>query len=412
MMKKLMALMGGVGCLALQACGAGDLQGDAEVIAEESANTSSPTAVQVVATSQWSNGYCVNVTVRNELAVSANSWFVMLDMKGTSIQVNGTAKNVWNASANSATNVIINGNNNGVTFTPQSYNSYIAPQGTTTFGFCANRAAGSTTVAAPLEHNMTSTQYAACSTNSGTNPTRAALAVAMANEMGRWQPETDLVKGGSGKVEVSATGMSRCTNGCVNTKAILAQQDSSVSSMVPQSLFNPTVYMEDLKASFDRQKNKIDNLRMNSPGQLPPAHKLTLVGGPVNLGGGSCGPHYVYSVTDTNGVNLTSAQASNLQNSLCFYGQGSCGQNPYIGFATTNLPGCPAGKTCIAIDPNDGDNNSGSTTTAGSAPSYPMNRTYNPSYSLLNTSCITKAGQLGKMKCLSSGCNGYLYCTP
>jgi len=393
-MKKLMALIGGVGCLALQACGAG-APGDESIASEEAAATTS-----IVITSSWDAGYCATVTIANNLTISGNAWTAMLDMKGSSIQMNGGSKNLWNGTANGTTGV--------VSVVPQSYNSYIAPNGSTSFGFCANapNTAARATVAA---WNMTSTQYASCSSNSGVNPTRAALAVAMANELGRWQPETDLVKGA--KVELSAAGSARCTNGCANTKALLAQQDSAIMNMIPQSLFNPTVYMEDLKASFDRQKSKIENLQRNSPGQLPPAHKLTLVGGPVNLGNGACGPHYIYSVTDPNGVNLTSTQASNLANALCFYGQGSCGSNPYIGFVTSNLPGCPAGKTCIAIDPNDGDNNAGSTTTAGSAPTYPMNRALYSS-SLLNTSCITKAGQLGKMKCASSGCNGYLYCTP
>jgi hypothetical protein len=203
-----------------------------------------------------------------------------------------------------------------------------------------------------------------------------------------------------------------CTNGCPNTKALLAQQDDGVSSVVGQETFNATVYREDLKASFGRQYSKIEDLTRNNPGALPPAHKLTLVGGPTNMGGGSCGPHYIYKATDLNGAPLSAAQASNLANALCFYGQGSCGFNPYIGFVTTSQ-GCPSGQTCVAIDPTDGDNGSTSTTTAGSAPTYPLNRVYNLTNSLLGTACITTTGKMGTMtsKCstMPATC-GTLYC--
>jgi len=108
---------------------------------------------------------------------------------------------------------------------------------------------------------------------------------------------------------------------------------------------------------------------------------------------------------------------------MCFYGGYNSNTNPYIGYITTNIPGCPAGKQCIAIDPTDGDNGSTSTTTAGSAPSYPMNRascledttkssrTTDPAWwtcGLLNSDCITASGLYGKMQPKNPA--NYLYC--
>ncbi len=399
--KKLWALVSGVGCVAaLQGCAVG-ADGGEESISTVEGNLESTITI----TGDWGGVYCASVVVPNNLAVPANSWRVEVDMKGSSIQyVNGN-KNVWSA--------VTGGTSGKIVFTPASYNSYVNPGSSASFGFCATAPSAT---ARPVRGNWyaTSTQYASCNTNSGLHPTRAALAVAMATEMGRWKPEADLMIGWDGKVALTSTGLSKCSNGCPAVKAILGQQDDAVSGYIGQQIFNATVYREDLKASFNRQYGKIDDLTRNNPGALPPAHKLTLVGGPTNMGGGSCGPHYIYKATDLNGYPLTSAQASNLANALCFYGQGSCGANPYIGFVTTSQ-GCPSGQTCVAIDPTWGDGSLSGATSAGSAPTYPMNRLYDPNNTMLGTACVTTGGVSGTMKskCSTSPSTcGYLYCMP
>jgi hypothetical protein len=399
--KKLWALMGGVGCVAaLQACAVG-ADGADESIATLEGNISS----SITITGDWGGVYCANVTVGNNLTIPGNKWSMILDMKGSSIQYVNGKKNVWNA-------VALN-NNGNVTFTSVE-NAQAIPAGqTASFGFCAT-APNSTARAVLAGSNVTSTQYGACFTNNGLHPTRAALAVAMGTELGRWKPEADLMIAGDGKVALTSGGLARCTNGCANIKAILAMQDDAFSTIIGQETFNATVYREDLKASFNRQYTKIDDLTRNKPYLLPPAHKLTLVGGPTNLGIGGCGPHFVYKATDLDGNPLTSAQASNLANALCFYGQGSCGANPYIGFVTTSQ-GCPSGQTCVAIDPSDGGNTPTPTQTAGTAPSYTNNKTWDPGNTLLNTACTnTPSLKLGKMlsKCAQypSTC-GWLWCT-
>jgi hypothetical protein len=194
------------------------------------------------------------------------------------------------------------------------------------------------------------------------------------------------------------------------------------------SVFNNANYQSQLQAAFSRQTNNITNLLRNNQSQMPPGHKLTLVGGPTNLGIGACGPHYIfqvdydvppsgYQMSYTNskavaGQPLSATDAANMVQDLCYFNQGSCGNNTYIGFVT-NPAGCPSGKTCIAIDPTDGDNGSTSTTSAGSAPSYPANRVYDPANDLLGTQCITTGGLLGTMtsKCsFAPNTCGFLYC--
>lgn len=260
----------------------------------------------------------------------------------------------------------------------------------------------------------------ACYTNSGLNPTKAALAVAMADELGRWAPDKDLVRVNGGAatqynyiVQLSSNAVC-LKNGCGNTRAILGQQDDRLINVVDQNVFNPSVFRNDLSAGLQRSQTMIGDLVRNNPAGLPPAHVLTKVGGPIDLGLGACGPHYVFQADHPDGTPLNSTEATNLAKALCTYGYGSCGNNPFISYTLTTGQGCPAGRTCIAVDPADGDNGSTTTTTAGSAPVYPLNRVYDPTNSLLNTACTMTSGKVTK---LSSRCTtlpgtcGYLYCS-
>jgi len=259
----------------------------------------------------------------------------------------------------------------------------------------------------------------ACYTNSGLNPTKAALAVAMADELGRWAPDKDLVRVNGGAATqynyiVALSSSAVCLkNNCANTRAILGQQDDRLISFIDQNVFNPAVFRNDLSASVQRAQTMISDLVRNNPASLPPTHVLTKVGGPVDLGFGACGPHYVFQADHQDGTPLSSTEATNLGKALCTYGFGSCGNNPFISFTLT-AQGCAVGRTCIAVDPADGDNGTSTTTTAGSAPLYPMNRVYNPDNTLLNTACTTTIGKVTK---LNSRCSsvpvtcGYLYCS-
>ena len=263
----------------------------------------------------------------------------------------------------------------------------------------------------------------ACYTNSGLNPTKAALAVAMADELGRWDPAHDLkiVRGSTvsssfpnvWEVVVLNPSAVCLKNNCANTRALLGQQDVRLINVIDQNVFSPAGYNSDVVASMNRSANMLSDLQRNNPGKLPPAHVLTKVGGPVDLGVGSCGPHYVFQADHLDGTPLTSTEATNLGNGLCFYGFGTCGANPYIKYTVTGQ-GCPTGRTCVAVDPSDGDNAASTTTTAGASnPVYPMNRVYDDTNVLLGTGCTTTGGKVSKLisKCTSmpATCN-YLYC--
>jgi hypothetical protein len=249
-----------------------------------------------------------------------------------------------------------------------------------------------------------------CSSNNGLNPTRAALAVAMANELGRWDPADDLAV--SNYLVVLSSSAVCLHNNCADTKAILGQQDWELMYWMDQNVFNPTTFSNDMNASFNRQWTKNDDLARNHPTQLPPAHKLKKVAGPTDLGTGACGAHFVYEADHLDGTPLSASEASNLGNALCYYGFGTCGGNPYIAFTVTGQ-GCPSGRTCVAIDPTSSDSGSTGTTTGGSAPTYPMNRLYDPNNTMLGTACVLLSGLTGTMvsKCstVPSTC-GYLYC--
>src|SRR5512133_613777 len=391
-----------IGILMLQGCVAAPT---GEEPSENVVTSASPVSVgnaNISITSSSNTNYCARVDLTNGLNQATSRWQVVIDLKGSSLN------NYSGANFSSNTGV--------VTATPMNQNTLINPGSTAAFTFCASRS-WSGVLPVIRAWNMESNVYATCPTNNGLNPTKAALAVAMATELGRWDPINDLTVTNTmygGVTSLSSTGLGRCGNGCVNVKAILGQQNSALTSVIPQDVFNPTVLATELTSSYSRQVNLIQDLSRNRPAALPPLHKLTLVGGPTNLGNGNCGPHYIYQVDNADGSPLTAAQASNMANALCYFGYGNCGSNPYLGFTQTTAS-CPSGRTCVAIDPTDGDNSSVSTTTAGSAPSFPLNRAYSPNNSLLGTQCITTRGVLGTMvsKCsaIPSTC-GYLYCVP
>lgn len=391
-MKKLVSLFAGAGLLAMGCAGGAE----GEYIGAQEESISAPPASLTYTTNNATN-YCATITMPNALGTSASRWVAVLDVKTNNIT------SVSGATKSASTGV--------VTFKPSSTAS-IPAGGNATFSFCAT--ASSSSVRPVIKAwNLETSAYGTCNTQSGLMPTKAALAVAMAKELGRWDPADLAVQGQFGypnsRVVLNSASAGRCVNGCANTKGILAQQDAS---FVDQNLFNATNFKNDLEASFQRQANMISDLKRNNPGALPPAHKLTLVGGPSDLGVGACGPHYIFQVDDQYGNPLSAAQANNMANALCFYGYGSCGNNPYLSFQTTTV-GCPAGRTCVAIDPQDGDTGSDSTTSAGSAPTYPMDRVWNPDNSLLGTACISS---MGLLKSLQSKCStkpttcGYLYC--
>ncbi len=400
-MNRISTLLSGIGLVALQACSAAPMSSE-QIANSESAITPSSSAT-ITMTSDWGAGYCANVVLTNALSVSTSRWQVLIDFKGLAIP-----SAPWNTIFQAANGTMVNAH-------PQTYNTAIAANGTTSFGFCGTSVAGGVRPSIKA-YNMEMDLFTTCQSNSGVNPAKAALAVAMATELGRWEPDLDLVKS-NGYVDLASTAVC-VSNSCKNTKAILGQQYFTAN----QNIFNNTTFTQELLASFDRQANLMVDLNNNHKTSIPISnYKLTLVGGPVNMGYGNCGPHYIYQVDYSSGTNagkpLSATDAANLEYTLCFFGgvcsYGSSATNPYLGVIKSGIAGCPSGKMCIAVDPTDGDNGSTSTTTAGSAPTYPNDRVYNPDNSLLGSACITASGLYGTLK---SNCAtnprtcGYLYC--
>ncbi len=167
------------------------------------------------------------------------------------------------------------------------------------FGFLGTQActAGSVAEEAP---DLGSVGQNICYDNNGVNSMLAALAVAMADEVGELNPVRDLeIDTSSWKIRLSSTGRNKCNanHGCQNTDAILDMQNSSVNNVVSTSLFDATNFRNTLVASYQRQLDWEHNLEANNPGALPEDHRLVFSNQTDN---GSCGPHYVFNAFKAN----------------------------------------------------------------------------------------------------------------
>lgn len=108
----------------------------------------------------------------------------------------------------------------------------------------------------------------------------SALAVAAANELGRWDI-SDFVKSGN-NIRLSQTGLARCTNGCENIQGILSMQEDA-TRVVPRH--DPPLLRQYMVAFYDRQVT----WNRNNP---VPDHKLKLVAVSDDV----CGLRYHFNV--------------------------------------------------------------------------------------------------------------------
>ena len=250
--------------------------------------------------------------------------------------------------------------------------------------------------------------YGSCEAFDGRRPTQAALAMAMADELGQWDAVNDLRQEQEGWISyIGLNPNARCIrNNCEKTKAILALQTDQVHNVLVdgQYLFNVDGFRTEMWANWDRQVNA----NINAP---HPPHKLTRVNTYTSTE--TCGwnaptTHAVYKAEKKDGSSWSSSEKDALHNALCFFSEGACGNNAFIHFRYgESLPGCRSSSRvlCISIDPTTADATSIGTTTAGvSTPSYPvLNRAYNPSgyypsSSAVGTKCLLfPTGKAGKM---------------
>jgi ricin-type beta-trefoil lectin protein len=88
------------------------------------------------------------------------------------------------------------------------------------------------------------------------NALAAALAVAIGNELGRWDVNTDFQIVG-GKLELSTTGKLHCGSGCSNVTALLRLQDDA-SSIIRNHV--PATYRSKLTSWYGQQATTLSNL--------------------------------------------------------------------------------------------------------------------------------------------------------
>ena len=214
-----------------------------------------------------------------------------------------------------------------------------------------------------------------CTNPDGTNSAMAALAVAAAQDLKRWQPTKDFVMfNTSGQSEASsgmqqaikltsgsdasgAKGKSRCSDGkCARVQAILDMQYEQANNKVyfqgtgsTRVLLSPAALRSRLVAKLYEQKACDDAPRDNDPTACPKEeHVLTF----QSSAKGSCDTNFFFKVTKTNGAALS--YPNQLKNKLKFADQ----TNPYINFQ--NL-----GGGVVSIDPTYGLNED-SSSSAGS----------------------------------------------
>jgi hypothetical protein len=205
-----------------------------------------------------------------------------------------------------------------------------------------------------------------CANPDGTNSALAAFAVAVAQDLKRWQATKDFVMfSTSGKSEASpgpqqaikltSTGKSRCSDGkCARVQAILDMQYEQANDKVyfqgtgsTKVLLNPGAFRSRMVAKLSEQGTCDANARDNDATACPKEeHVLTYVGAAK----GSCDTNFTFMAKKTTGAALQ--YPNQLRNKLKFADTA----NPYINFV--NL-----GGGNVSVDPTYGLNDDGSTST-------------------------------------------------
>jgi hypothetical protein len=200
-----------------------------------------------------------------------------------------------------------------------------------------------------------------CNNIDGTNAAMAALAVAAAKELKRWQPSKDfMVFSTSGQSEASPgpqqaikltpTGKSRCSDGkCWNTQALLDLQYEQANNKVkfPGNVtLNPGALRSRLVAKLRDQQTCESRPVNGGSGNCPvEEHQLTF----QRSQPGGCDTNFFFQATQPNGQALKFP--AQLKNKLLWVDS----QNPYVAFQSSGA--------VVSIDPTYGLNDDGSTST-------------------------------------------------
>lgn len=180
-----------------------------------------------------------------------------------------------------------------------------------------------------------------CSDTKGTNSVMAALAVATATELKRWQPTKDFASSW-GVLKLTATGKAQCSDGkCWNTQAILDLQNAPTGKVQirPGVLLDSSALRSTLSMNLLAQVFSLLSF-------IVPEHRFELISSEK----GGCDQFYWFNVTSPSGGAVSSFLTSTLEQKLTWVGGNN---NPYIQFESNG--------SMVGIDPTYGLNEAGST---------------------------------------------------
>ena len=184
-----------------------------------------------------------------------------------------------------------------------------------------------------------------CGNVDGVPSTMAALAVATASELKRWQSTKDFdVRGGL--LALTRAGKRRCADGrCLNTEAILDLQRAPYGEVViGDSLLDAEALRAELAENFAQQQRCERGGNVGDCAAEP--HELTL----ASVAAGACDTLYTFDARRPNGEHLR--QPERLASQLIYAGYP---ENEYLSFTST--------RSSVSIDPTSGLNESGGTST-------------------------------------------------
>jgi hypothetical protein len=183
-----------------------------------------------------------------------------------------------------------------------------------------------------------------CSNVDGVPSAMAALAVATATELKRWEPTTDFQMK-DGFLALTRAGKRQCDDGrCWNTQTLLDLQRAPAGAVQLGGVdLDAESYRTELKANFRAQQRCESTHGDNCSAER---HELTL----ESSASGACDTVFTFHATAPTGSALR--DPSKLKNQLIYAGYP---ENEYLSFASTS--------STVSIDPTYGLNDSGTTGT-------------------------------------------------
>jgi hypothetical protein len=212
---------------------------------------------------------------------------------------------------------------------------------------CASLAAGCTEASLTTDEIGQNAQ-ALCANGDGVNSAMAALAVATAKELERWESTRDFHVDKKGRLALTRTGKAQCSDGkCWNTQALLDLQKAPDGTVeLGGEAFNAETFRSQLSAGQKKQEACEARAGTGKSGCAAEEHKLAF----QSQQAGACDTLFTFAATTPEGGPLK--RPAQLKNKLIYVGYP---ENEYLSFTST-------GST-VSIDPTYGLNDDGSTST-------------------------------------------------